>query len=218
LSRRLAREIIEAGLAMNAAGLNQGTSGNLSARWRQRILITPSGVPYDELTPAKIVSMAMDGSYRGALAPSSEWRFHRDILATRPEVGAVLHAHSPFATALACLGRSIPAFHYMVAVAGGADIRCAGYATFGSEALSAAVVRALEGRRACLMANHGMIALGDTPTAALKLAIEVETLAAQYWRALQVGEPKLLPAAEMQRVVNKFKSYGRRPGGASARS
>ena len=126
MSQRLAREIVETARAMNAAGLNQGTSGNLSARWRQRILITPTGVPYDKLTPARIVRMDTGGGWTGDYAPSSEWRFHVDILAARPEVGAVLHAHSPYATTLACLGRGIPAFHYMVAVAGGPDIRCAG--------------------------------------------------------------------------------------------
>ena len=219
MSRRLAREIVATARAMNAAGLNQGTSGNLSARWRGHILITPTGVPYDELTPEKIVRMAPDGSYAGRWLPSSEWRFHAAILAGRPEIGAVLHAHSPHATTLACLGRGIPAFHYMVAVAGGADICCAGYATFGTEALAARVVAALEGRRACLMANHGMIALGETPKAALRLAVEVEALAGQYWRALQIGQPKLLSAAEMRRVLQKFESYGQqsRAGGGRRR-
>ena len=217
MSRRLAREIVETMRRMNAVGLNQGTSGNLGVRWRNRILITPTGVPYDELTPAMIVRMAPDGSFAGDWAPSSEWRIHAGLLGHRPEVGAVLHAHSPYATALACLDRGIPAFHYMVAKAGGADIRCAPYATFGSAALAAAAARALDGRLACLLANHGMLALGATPKAALALAIEVETLAAQYWRALQLGVPNLLSAAEMERVLNKFKSYGRQPARKTAR-
>jgi L-fuculose-phosphate aldolase len=217
MSRRLARELVAAARAMNAAGLNQGTSGNLSVRWRGQVLITPTGLAYDELTPEKIVCMAPDGSYTGRWLPSSEWRFHVAILAARPEIGAVLHAHSPYATTLACLGRAIPPFHYMVAVAGGADIRCADYATFGTVALAAHAVAALEGRRACLLANHGMIALGETPKAALGLAIEVEALAAQYWRALQIGEPNLLSAAEMQRVLEKFKGYGRQPQASAKR-
>ncbi|MCH7958311.1 MAG: class II aldolase/adducin family protein, partial [Proteobacteria bacterium] len=187
--QRRRREIIEAARRMNALGLNRGTSGNISARVDGGLLITPSGIPCEECRPGDIVEMGMDGTSDDRRRPSSEWRFHRDILAARPEVGAVVHAHSPFATTLACLGRGIPAFHYMIAVAGGRDIRCAPYATFGTQALSDAAVKALEGRRACLLANHGMIVVGPALKAALALAVEVEALAEQYWRVLQVGEP-----------------------------
>jgi L-fuculose-phosphate aldolase len=196
---------------MNASGLNQGTSGNLSQRVEDGFLLTPTGMDYDTLEPEDLVLMRFDGSHEGRRAPSSEWRFHRDILAARPEVGAVLHAHSMFCTTLACLRRGLPSFHYMVAVAGGVDIRCAPYATFGTEELSRHAVATLEGRKACLLANHGMLALGGDLAAAFKLAVEVETLAAMYWRALQVGEPVLLDAAEMAVVLEKFKTYGQQP-------
>lgn len=209
--RAAREEMIATARRMNASGLNQGTSGNLSVRVEGGFLLTPTGMDYDTLEPEDIVRMGMDGSHEGRRAPSSEWRIHRDVLARRPEVGAVLHAHSMFSTSLACLRKPIPAFHYMVTRAGGVDIRCAAYATFGTEALSRHVVEALEGRRACLMANHGMVALGDTLATAFKLAVEVETLAAMYWRALQVGEPVLLDADEMERVVEKFKTYGQQP-------
>ncbi|ATB29613.1 class II aldolase/adducin family protein [Melittangium boletus] len=193
---------------MNDSGLNQGTSGNLSQRVDGGFLITPSGMDYDALMPEDIVHMRLDGTSEGRREPSSEWRIHRDVLATRPEVGGVLHAHSMFSTSLACLRRPIPAFHYMVTRAGGENIRCADYATFGSEELSRHVLMALEGRRACLMANHGMLAVGDSLPSAFKLAVEVETLAAMYWRALQVGEPVLLDSDEMARVLEKWKTYG----------
>lgn len=193
--------------AMNAAGLNQGTSGNLSVREDEGFLITPSSMPYDRMTPADMVPMTMAGvAAQGR--PSSEWRFHRDILSARPEVGAVLHTHSMHATAVACHHRSIPAFHYMVAVAGGHDIRCAPYATFGSQALSNAAITALDGRRACLLGQHGMIALGPTPEAALALAVEVETLARQYLLAQALGEPPVLPDDEMDRVLAQFRQMG----------
>ena len=206
---RLRQDIIRTCLKMNALGINQGRSGNVSARVPGGLLITPSGMAYDELEPGDIVAMAMDGSVPpGQRRPSSEWRFHLDILKARPEAGAVLHAHAMFCTTLACLGREIPAFHYMVAVAGGDSIRCAPYATFGTQALSDHALRALQGRRACLLANHGMIALGSSLNATLALAVEVETLAAQYWRALQIGSPTLLAAEEMALVLEKFAGYG----------
>jgi L-fuculose-phosphate aldolase len=207
----LREEMIATARKMNASGLNQGTSGNLSQRVEGGFLLTPTGMDYDSLEPEDLVVMRMDGSHEGRRAPSSEWRFHRDVLARRPEVGAVLHAHSMFCTTLACLHRGIPSFHYMVARAGGADIRCAPYATFGTEELSRHAVEALEGRKACLLANHGMLALGGNLADAFKLAVEVETLAAMYWRALQVGEPVLLDAAEMATVLEKFKTYGQQP-------
>ncbi|HNI07611.1 MAG TPA: class II aldolase/adducin family protein, partial [Thiobacillaceae bacterium] len=175
-----------------AAGLNQGTSGNVSARSRSGFLITPSGRDMTGLGTADVVPVAMDGAAPEGLKPSSEWRFHRDIYAAFPEADAIVHAHSPFAVALACLRRNIPPFHYMVAMAGGADIRCAPYATFGTQALSDAVLEALKDRRACLMANHGLVAWGRDLEGALALALEVEALCGQYLRCLQVGEPVLL--------------------------
>ncbi|MBI4182415.1 MAG: class II aldolase/adducin family protein [Proteobacteria bacterium] len=196
---------------MSALGLVTGTAGNVSARIAGGFLVTPSGVPYDEMTPADIVAMDFAGQARGALAPSSEWRIHRDVLAARGEVNAVVHAHPMFSTVLACLRRGIPAFHYMVAAAGGGSIRCAPYATFGTQALSDAALAALAGRRACLLANHGMIALGPSLEAALALAVEVETLAEQYWRASLAGRPAILAAGEMDRVLEAFKTYGRKP-------
>jgi L-fuculose-phosphate aldolase len=193
---------------LNPSGLNQGTSGNLSHRVEDGFLVTPTGMEYEALQPEDIVFMRFDGNTDGPRLPSSEWRFHRDILASRPEVHAVLHTHSLHCTALACLRRGIPSFHYMVAVAGGSDVRCAPYATFGTEALSRHAVAALEGRRACLLSNHGLITVGADLAGAFKLAVEVETLAAMYLRALQVGEPVLLDEAEMAVVLEKFRTYG----------
>ena len=209
----LRRSIIGACLKMNALALNQGMSGNISARIAQGMLITPSGMPWDAMAPRDIVAVDGQGKPHGARAPSSEWRFHHDILAARPEIGAVLHAHPPFCTALACLQMGIPAFHYMVAVAGGDSIRCAPYATFGTQKLSDNALVAVDGRRACLLANHGMIALGADPESALALAVEVEALAAQYCRALQIGQPEILPPGEMRTVLEKFRNYGQ-PGRA----
>jgi len=193
---------------MNAVGINRGTSGNVSARWKSGFLITPSGRRYAETRPADIVFVDADGEAHGKWAPSSEWRFHHDIYRNRGEVHAVVHTHSSFATTLACLGKNVPAFHYMVAVAGGHDIRCAPYATFGTQRLSDNALVALQGRKACLLANHGMIATGSDPDKALALAVEVEALCEQYWRALQIGKPKILSAREMQIVLTKFSTYG----------
>ncbi len=209
--KALRQQIIDACLRMNALGINQGTSGNISARVRGGLLITPSGVPYEALKPADIVKMGLDGAWSGRLAPSSEWRFHVDIMAAKPEVGAVVHTHSAFATTIACLRRPIPAVHYMVAVAGGDSIPCADYATFGTQALSDNAIAALRDRTACLLANHGVIATGAGVDKALALAVEVETLARIYWQALQAGTPTILGPDEMARVVNKFQSYGRQP-------
>ena len=213
--RVLRAEVIATALAMNAAGINRGKSGNVSARLvrggRDGFLVTPTGMPYAALAPEDVVAMTLAGEPDGGRAPSSEWRFHRDIYASRPEANAIVHAHAPFATTLACLDRGIPPFHYMVAVAGGADIRCAPYATFGTQALSDHAVAALAGRRACLLAHHGMIALGATLADALALAVEVESLAEMYWRALQIAEPARLPDDEMAVVIAKFATYGQ-PG------
>ncbi|NBC33847.1 MAG: class II aldolase [Alphaproteobacteria bacterium] len=202
--------VIATALEMNRLGLNQGTSGNVSCRAAAGgLLITPSGRPYETLEPADLLRIGFDGTVlEGKGRPSTEWRIHADILAARPEAGAVVHCHAMFCTTLSCLRRPIPAVHYMIAVAGGDSIRCADYATFGTPELSQAALAALADRKACLLANHGMIAIGTELRKALALAVEVETLAAQYWRAVQVGEPVILPADEMTRVLEKFRDYG----------
>jgi len=212
----LRREIIAQSRKMNELGLNQGTSGNISVRIPDGLLITPSGVPYDELKPEDIVPMRMDGSWSHPLRPSSEWRFHLDILTSRPEVNAVVHAHPTYCTALAIRRQEIPAVHYMIAAAGGPSIRCAPYATYGTPELSANALKALEDRSACLLANHGLIAIGPTLTRAMWIAVEIETLAHQYILTLQLGGPVCLPDDEVQRVVEKFKDYGPRPKAAAA--
>jgi len=205
----LRKRILATAQAINDSGLNPGRSGNVSARVADGVLITPTGLPYARLRPGDIVRMSMAGEVPGRqLKPSSEWRVHRDIYAARQDAAAIVHVHSPHATALACNRRGIPAFHYMVAVAGGADIRCAPYATFGTRRLSELTVKALAGRRACLLANHGLIAFGESVEAAFALATEVEFLAQQYVLALQIGKPVLLKAAEMRLVLEKFRSYG----------
>jgi len=206
-TRALRTRIVRTARAMNALGINRGKSGNVSARVEGGFLVTPSALPYDETAPQDIVFVDGEGKAIGTRVPSSEWRFHRDIYAERADANAIVHTHAPFATTLACLDRAIPAFHYMVAVAGGDDVRCAPYATFGTQALSDHAVRALDGRRACLLAHHGMIALGAALDAALALAVEVETLAEMYWRTLAIGEPTLLSADEMTAVVAKFDRY-----------
>lgn len=188
--------------------LNRGTSGNVSLRSGEGLLITPSGMTVEAMTPRDMVWMDFDGKPQGECQPSSEWRFHRDILQARAEVGAVIHTHSMFSTTLACLRRDIPPFHYMIALAGGANIRCAPYALFGSQALSDAALQALRERQACLLANHGMIALGQDLDQALDVTVAVETLCEQYWRALQIGEPYLLTEQEMAEVFEQFKGYG----------
>lgn len=209
----LRQEIIDTALAMSREGLSPGTSGNVSARWESGMLITPSGVAYDDLIPEDIVFVDEDGEHDpAARKPSSEWRFHLSAYAARPEARAIVHTHSLNATALACARKSIPAFHYMVAVAGGKDIPLAPYATFGTHELADNVAAALKRRRACLMANHGQIATGATPGKALALAREVETLAAQYAALLAIGEPCLLDDAEMERVLERFGSYGQSGG------
>ncbi len=202
--------LAEAARRTVALGLNRGAEGNVSLRWGAGFLVTPSGLPNDTLQADQMVYMDLEGGWQGPLKPSSEWRIHRDIYRARPEAGAVVHAHSPHAVSLACLRRPIPPFHYMVAAAGGRDIPCADYATFGSEALSQNVLNALTGRRACLMANHGQVAIGASLEEALRLAEIVEELAAQYWRARLLGEPVLLTDAEMDAVLARFVDYGQR--------
>jgi L-fuculose-phosphate aldolase len=215
------RALIEAARSMTGLALNHGSAGNVSVRWhrggRDGLLITPSALPYDRCTADDVVwlPLAHDGEADpkpdGHRRPSSEWRFHHDLYRHRPEVAAVVHAHAPHCTALACLPDvqqdGIPAFHYMVAAAGGADVRCAPYATFGTQALSDHVRVALDGRRACLLAHHGMIAVGATLDAALALAVELEWLARTYGLARTLGEPARLSDDEMVRVLEKFADY-----------
>ena len=194
-------------------GLNKGTAGNASMRLKESgsegFLITPSGMAVEDMNAATMVQMQFDGSYEQGKIPSSEWRFHRDILASRKDVNAIVHTHSMFATTLACLHKDIPPFHYMIAVTGGNTIRCAPYALFGSQALSDNALVALIDRKACLLANHGMIALGRDLDDALAVTVEVENLCEQYWRALQLGEPYILTEAEMRDVFQQFKGYGK---------
>ena len=208
----LRQRLIATAHGMVAAGLNKCTSGNLSVRAEEQgkpgFLITPTSMAYDTLEAEDIVFMGLDGSPTGRCKPSTEWRFHRDIYATRPEAGTILHAHSPFATSLACLRREIPAFHYMIARFGGTTLRCSDYATFGTQALSDTALLAMQGRNACLLANHGMLVFGRSLDQALDLGIELETLCEQYWRACQLGQPVLLDGAEMAVVLEKFAGYG----------
>lgn len=201
-------QLIATAQALQPAGLNRGTAGNVSLRHGAGFYITPTGMPYAGLAADDIPLMALDGTHAGRRKPSSEWRFHRDLYAARPEVGAVLHAHSPFAVSLACLRRDIPPFHYMIARFGGDSIRCADYALFGTPELSAAALTAMAGRKGCLLANHGLLVAGRDLDEALALAVELEELCEQYWRACQLGQPVLLDAAEMAAVLEKFASYG----------
>lgn len=204
----LRREMIATCNFMNDRGINQGTSGNLSVRVDEGFLITPSGVPYAEMVPEDIVLMHLDASHHGERKPSSEWRFHRDLMVKKPEVGAVIHLHSRFCAALSMLRQPIPAVHYMIAAAGGPTIPCVPYVTWGTQELADLIVQALSDRLACLLANHGMVAIGPNLKKAAALAVEVETLAAQYWHARVLGDPFILPDDEIARVIEKFKTYG----------
>jgi L-fuculose-phosphate aldolase len=204
----LREALVRVSLELVARGLNRGTSGNVGVRCGERLLVTPSGIPAHELSAGSMVLLAGNGNVVGTGRPSTEWRFHRDILASRPDLNAVVHVHSPFATTLACLGLEIPPFHYMIAAAGGATIRCAPYALFGTQELSNHVLAALADRRACLLANHGMIAAGRDLDHALAVCVEVESLCEQYWRARQIAEPRHLSAAQMAEVMEQFKNYG----------
>lgn len=219
--------IIDAARRMNALGINSGRAGNVSARWHRGgedgMLITPSALAYEAMTvddlvwlpisvpPGEDIEAEQPARCDGMRQPSSEWRLHRDTYGSREDAAAIVHAHAPFATTLACLPRvqveGIPAFHYMIAVAGGDDIRCARYAMFGTAGLSDAARAALDGRRACLLAQHGLVALGGTLEAALELAVEVESLSRLYWQALQIGEPARLDSAEMAKVHARFARY-----------
>jgi L-fuculose-phosphate aldolase len=201
--------VVEAARRLSVLGLNPGKAGNVSERTPHGFLITPSGKSYESLEMDDLVEIAADGTPRGRHEPSSEWRLHHDIYARHADAQAVAHTHSPFATTLACLHRGIPPFHYEVALAGGVDIRCAGYATFGTQQLSDLALDALEGRRACLLANHGSVAFGDSVEAAVLLAEKVEALARVYWQAIQVGEPPRLDDGQMAEVLEKYRHYGR---------
>ncbi len=212
LERQIRQSIIDSCRWMNASGLNQGTSGNISVRYRDAMLITPSGIAYDAMTPDMIAAMPLnrdDCRWEGPCKPSSEWQFHFDILNARPDVGSVVHTHSTYATALAIARRDIPACHYMVAAFGGSDVRCAGYARYGTKALSLLAVEALQDRYGCLLANHGAIAVGADLEKALWRAVELETLARQYHLALQIDSgPVLLSDAEISEALAGFATYG----------
>ncbi len=205
------QDIIAACLRMNQTGLNQGTSGNISARNGVGFVITASGVRYDGMEQHHIVEMDLQSGYRGEFLPSSEWRMHMDIYAACPDAQAIVHTHSPYATAVSSLRKDVPAFHYMVAAAGGNTLRCADYATFGTQELSDNMLAALESRSACLLANHGMICFGKNLDAAFSLGVEVEALCRQYAIACQMGKPVILKDAEMANVLERFKTYGKQP-------
>ena len=206
------REIIEACLEMNARGLNQNTSGNVSIRYRQSMLISPSAVPYHELEPDMIASMDlsgdMSGAWQGPLKPSTEWRFHWNLMKQRSGIGALVHAHAPYCTTLAILRRPIPACHYMIAAFGGDNVRCAGYAAYGTPELAELVVQAMQDRTACLLANHGMVAAGDSISNAMWRAVELEAIARQYYLATLAGEPVILTEDEVSETLNRFADYG----------
>ena len=212
MTQALRDELIATARRMSELGLAPGTTGNVSVRTTRGFLITPSGLPYDQLRTDDLVAIALDGTVRpGQRAPSTEWQLHRDLLAARPDAHAIVHTHSLFCTTVACLRRPIPAIHYMIVHAGADEIPCADYATFGTAELAASVVRALGGGHACLMANHGMVALGDSLAGALRLASDVELLASQYWHAAQLtqlGQPHVLPHDELDRVRGQFTRYG----------
>jgi L-fuculose-phosphate aldolase len=209
MTQRLRDELVETAKQMSALGLTPGMSGNVSVRAGDGLYVTPSGMSYSSLVADDIVKLEPDGSARpGQRVPTTEWRLHKDIIAARQDVLAVVHTHSLFCTTISTLRRPIPAIHYMVVLAGSDEIPCAEYATFGSEQLALNAVMALRGGDACLLANHGMIALGTTLGKALRLAAEVETLAAQYWHAAQIGSPHILDGDELGRVRDRFAEYG----------
>ncbi|MCE9576198.1 MAG: class II aldolase/adducin family protein [Deltaproteobacteria bacterium] len=211
MTLRLRDELVTTAKRMSELGLTPGMSGNVSVRSPGGLLITPSGMPYTSITGDDVVELKMDGSARaGQKTPSSEWRLHRDILASRADVEAIVHTHSLFCTTISMLRRPIPAVHYMVVLAGSDAIPCADYATFGSAELAIEAVKALGGGSACLLANHGMVACGPNLAAALRLAAEVETLASQYWHAAQLGTPHVLDRDELLRVRARFAEYGQR--------
>ncbi len=206
----LRRAVVDAARQMSALGINQGTSGNISARCGGAMLITPSATPYENMWPGDLALMSLDGdgAWTGPLKPSTEWRFHLDILRGRPEAGAVVHTHAPYCTTLSILRRDIPAVHYMIAAFGGSTVRCAPYATFGTAELAGLALQAMEGRNACLLANHGMIVAGPDLARAMWLAVELETLAKQYCLSLTIGGPVVLTDAEVAEAARGFANYG----------
>lgn len=208
----LRKQVIKTCLAMNEEGINQGTSGNVSVRTDEGFLITASGIPYKKMKPEHVVEMDLEGGYRGDFLPSTEWRMHLDIFKARPEAHAIVHVHSTYATILACLRKEIPSFHYMIGVAGGTSIRVSGYAEFGTQELSDTMLKAMVGRKGCLLANHGQICFGPNLEKALWLAVEIEALSHQYWGALMAGKPVVLTETEMASVLKRFGSYGKQAG------
>jgi len=209
VTQRLREQLVSTARRMSELGLTPGMSGNVSVRTPRGLLVTPSGMPYADLTPDDCVEIGLDGNVRpGQRTPTTEWQLHRDILGSRPDVEAIVHTHSLFCTTISTLRRAIPALHYMIVLAGSDEIPCADYATFGSAELASNAVVALGGGHACLLANHGMVALGASLPSALRLAAEVETLASQYWHAAQIGSPHVLDHAELDRVRAKFAGYG----------
>ena len=207
--------IVEALQSMARLGINKGTSGNVSVRGENGFYVSPTGLAYAGMKPEHIVFMNWDGTFEGDVLPSSEWRFHRDILAERKELNAVVHTHSTNATAVSILGHDIPAIHYVIAAAGGNNIRCAKYETFGTAELGDAILKAMKGRRACLLAHHGTIAAGANLAKAMSLSVTVEEMASLYLACLQHGTPPILSDEEMERVIEKFKTYGQQPAHSS---
>ena len=209
----LRRAVIETARELNSRGINVNKSGNISARFRDGFLITPTGVPYETLLPEDIVFIDLEsGGSQGRRLPSSEWEMHAEVYRARTDAGAVAHCHSAYATALACQNMPIPAFHYMVAAAGGDSIDVVPYETFGTHALAVRAAESLRKKNACLLEHHGSLAIGKTLAKAIQLLAEVENLARQYCIVRSLGEPRLIPADEMAQVVQKFKTYGRQPG------
>jgi L-fuculose-phosphate aldolase len=212
MTMRLRDELVATARRMSELGLTPGMSGNVSVRSPVGMLVTPSGMPYSDIVPDDLAELEMGGKLRpGRRKPSTEWRLHRDILGARQDVAAIVHTHSLYCTTLSMLRRPIPAVHYMVVLAGSDEVPCAEYATFGSAELALAAVSALRGGNACLLANHGMVALGESLPAALRLAAEVETLAAQYWHAAHLGTPHVLDREELLKVRGRFAEYGQKP-------
>jgi len=209
--QQLRQQIIDNCIKMNSTGLNQGTSGNISARYEGNMLVTPSAIPYDELTPESIASMPIDGDYgswEGPFKPSTEWRFHLDIMIARPQVNAVVHTHSTYSTILAIARKPIPSCHYMIAAFGGNDVRCSEYARYGTKELSEYALQALQDRDCCLLANHGLIAVGTSLAKAMWVAVELETIARQYYHSLLIGGPVLLSEQQIEETAKGFSSYG----------
>jgi L-fuculose-phosphate aldolase len=206
--QELRQHMLQALRRLDALGLNRGSTGNLSLRLGDGMLITPTGMGADDLDADDLVWLGFDGTLRGRWKPSSEWHFHQALYLDRPALQAVVHTHATHATALACLRRDLPAFHYMVAVAGGDSVRCAPYHLFGTEALSHAVVEAMQGRKACLLATHGLVSAGGSLAEAMKVMVEIESLCQTYLAALSAGTPVLLDGDEMAAVLERFRSYG----------